>query len=360
MGNDNEIESYFIITLEMDCLLIKDWIPRDGETLLTKDGYIFYVFGYKHPSNRVFAFLKYVPSTLKSYFPIRFLRQKWKLENIELVRPEKLYTAQNYQKFVETFRARFPQYLYFSEYLKKEVLSVPYNSIEKVYLPHDCMQKVFKNDRRDELQEEAVELVSLLSEESYVPLEDFGIHGSVGLNMHSKYSDIDLVVYGSQNFRKLEKTIDRLAKEGRLRYVITKKIDNARKHRGRYKDRRFVYNAVRKPEEITVQYGRWIYNPIKNVIFSCEVGDDTESMFRPAIYPISNYQSDDLASELPEEQVPKRVLSMIGYYRNVARRGEEVKVSGTLERVDDVETGEAYYQVVVGTATREKEYIEPI
>ena len=46
----------------MDRLAAKDWIPRDGETLLTREGYIFYVFGYKHPENRVFAFLKYIPS----------------------------------------------------------------------------------------------------------------------------------------------------------------------------------------------------------------------------------------------------------------------------------------------------------
>jgi predicted nucleotidyltransferase len=344
----------------VDILMIKDWIPRDGETLLTRDGYIFYVFGYKHPSDRVFAFLKYIPSTLKSYFPIRFLSQKWKLEDVELARPEKLYTAQNYQKFLETFRANFPQYLYFCPYLNKEVLSVPHDSIEKIYLPNDCLQKLFKNNKRDELQEEAVTLVSLLSKESQVPLKDFGIHGSVGLNMHSRYSDIDLVVYGSQNFRKLEKTVDRLVEENRLKYVFTKKIDSARKHRGRHGDKRFVYNAVRKPEEITAQYGRYRYIPVKNVNFRCVVSDDSETMFRPAIYPIKIHKPNDSASELPEDKVPTKVFSMNGYYRNVARRGEDIKVSGTLERVENVETGQAHYQVVVGTATRDKEYIEPL
>jgi predicted nucleotidyltransferase len=340
-------------------LVTKNWIPRDGETLLTKDGYIFYVFGYKHPPNRVFAFLKYIPSNLKHHFPIRFLRQKWKLGIIELSRPEKLYTAKNYQKFLWTIRGSFPQYLYFCPYMNKEVLSVPQESIERVYLPSDCLQAIFKKDKRDVLQEEAVGLVSLLSEESEVPIRDFGIHGSVGLNMHSQYSDIDLVVYGSQNFRKLEGTVDRLVEEGMLKYVFTKKIDRARKHRGRYKDRRFVYNAVRKPEEITAQYGRYRYTPIKNVSFSCTVVDDGENMFRPAIYQIRDYKPDDTASQVAEEQIPTRVLSMIGYYRNVARQGEDVKVSGTLERVENVETGEAEYHVIVGTATREKEYIEP-
>jgi len=184
VGEENLLRSC-CTSLEMDSLATKNWIPRDGETLLTREGFIFYVFGYKHPDNRVFAFLKYIPSNLKSYFPIRFLRQKWKLGNIELARPEKLYTAQNYQKFLKTFRSRFPQYLYFCPYLNKEVLSVPHESIDRVYLPSVCLQKLFKRDKRDGLQEKAVELVSILSEESRVPLEDFGIHGSIGLNMHS-------------------------------------------------------------------------------------------------------------------------------------------------------------------------------
>lgn len=338
----------------------KDWIPRDGETILTKEGFIFYVFGYKHPDNRVFAFLKYIPSNLSHHFPIRFLKQKWNLGNLELARPEKLYTAQNYQKFVETFRKNFPQYLHFSPYLNKEVLSVPYESIDKVYLPSECLRKLFKKEGKDVLQKQAVELVSLLSSESQVPVQDFGIHGSVGLNMHSIYSDIDLVVYGSLNYRKLERAVDRLVEGSRLKYVFTKKIDRARKHRGRYKDRRFVYNAVRKPEEITAQYGKYRYTPIKNVTFRCRVVDDSENMFRPAIYQITSYHPDDSASEVLEDQIPTKVLSMIGYYRNVAQQGESIKVSGTLERVENIETGEAGYQVVVGTATREKEYIEPL
>ena len=344
----------------MNGLATKDWIPRDGETLLTKEGFIFYVFGYEHPENRVFAFLKYIPSSLAHHFPIRFLKQKWKHGELELSRPQKLYTAQNYQKFVETLRSNFPHYLYCCPFRGKEVLSVPLDKIQRVYLPGECLQAIFKNEKKDALQRETVELVSLLSKESGVPVQDFGIHGSVGLNMHSEYSDIDLVVYGSQNFKKLEAAVNRLADEEVFSYVCTKKLDHARKHRGRYNDRRFVYNAVRKYDEVDVQHGKMKYTPVKNVSFSCMVVDDSENMFRPAIYLIRDYQLDDSASELPAEQVPARVLSMIGYYRNVARKGDRVKVSGTLERVENVETGEVSYHVVVGTATREKEYIEPV
>ena len=36
---------------------ISETLFRDGDTLLMKEGFIFYVFGYEHPYNRVLAFL---------------------------------------------------------------------------------------------------------------------------------------------------------------------------------------------------------------------------------------------------------------------------------------------------------------
>jgi len=344
----------------MDGSAMKTWTPRDGDTFVTKEGFVFYVFGYEHPKNRVLSFLKYIPSNLKSHFPIRFLRQKWELGNVELGRPEKLYTAQNYQKLLETFRNTHPQYIYFCPYRGKEVISAPLKYVQKVYVPKGCLERLFEKKRKDRLQKLALELVSLLSTESRVLLEDLGIHGSIALNMHSAMSDIDLVVYGSENFRNLEKAIDRLVEEGTLKPIFTKKLDRARRHRARYKDKIFVYNAVRKIEEIDVQYGNYKYVPMRDVTFGCEVTDDNEAMFRPAIYQIKNYQPLDSTSKILEDEVPTKVVSMIGYYRNVAKKGETIKVSGTLERVENLGTGENTYQTVVGTGIREGEYIWPL
>jgi len=332
----------------------------DGDVFVTRENFVFYVFGYEHPNDRVLSFLKYVPSKLKPYFPLRFLKQSWKLGSIELVRAEKLYTAENFQRLIETFRRRFPQYVYFCPFRGKDVISVPLRLVETVCVPRECLQRLSERKRKDGLQKLALELTSLLSTESGVPLEDFGIHGSIALNMHTVKSDIDLVVYGSRNFRSLEGTVDKLVEEGTLKYVFTKRLDRMRKHRGRYKDKRFVYNAVRKTEEIEFKYGDYKYFPVKPVTFSCEVVDDSEAMFRPAVYQIANYQPLDSASRLGKNEAPARVVSMIGYYRNVARRGDRVKVSGMLERVEKVETGETYHQVVIGSGIREDEHIWPL
>ncbi|MDH5438720.1 MAG: hypothetical protein OEX76_07455, partial [Candidatus Bathyarchaeota archaeon] len=65
----------------------------------------------------------------------------------------------------------------------------------------------------------------------------------------------------------------------------------------------------------------------------------------------------DSASKLAENEKPTKAVSMIGCYRNMVRRGERARVSGLLERIENVENGEISYQVVVGTGTREDEHI---
>ncbi|MEM2479880.1 MAG: hypothetical protein QXM44_04000 [Candidatus Bathyarchaeia archaeon] len=337
-----------------------EWVPLDGDTVLTDEGFIFNVFGYEHPEKRVFSFLKYIPSTFRELFNVSFLDRKWKYGDIELFRAEKLYTAGNYREFLKVFKENFPRYVYFCPFRRKEVISVPLDCIRRVFTPRNCLKNLIEKSDRDNLQNAALDLIRLISDASSVPMEDFGIHGSVALNMHSDESDIDIVVYGGQNFRRVEASIGELAGEGILRYIFKNRLDYARKFRGLYRGRVFMYTAVRKPEEINVKYGWHYYAPVRHVEFKCRVKDDSESMFRPAIYEIENYSPLNPESALPREMVPKRVVSMIGCYRNVARRGGEIKVSGMLERVESVLTGEIFYQAVVGTAESEEEYIWPI
>lgn len=262
--------------------------------------------------------------------------------------------------FLKTFHKNFPDYVFFDPFRGKEVISAPLNSIEKVYVPKECLEVLTEIKRKDSLQELTLKFINLLSSESDIAIEDFGVHGSIALGMHSAESDIDIVVYGSQNFRKLEKTIERLVENGSLSYIISNRLDAARRFKGRYMHKMFMYNAIRKPEEIRSKYGMYKYVPIKLVNFHSTITDDSEAMFRPAIYKIENYKPADSASVLPKETIPRLVVSMIGCYRNVAKRGGKIRVSGMLEHVENLENGEVFHQVVVGTGKSEEEHIWPL
>ncbi len=121
-----------------------------------------------------------------------------------------------------------------------------------------------------------------------------------------------------------------------------------------------MYNAVRKPEEIISKYGVFRYSPMTSVKFTCSVQNDTEAMFRPAIYEVGQYTPADATSALSRDRVPQFVVLMIGCYRNVARNGSKIRVSGMLERVENVETKKVHHQVVVGTGVSEEERIWPL
>lgn len=326
---------------------------------MTREGFIFNVFGYEHPAHRVFAFLKYIPAELKNFFKISYLKHTWNYGRKKVLRAERLYTAQNYQSLIETFRNNFPRYIYSCPLRGKEVVSAPLNSVKDIYVPRKCLERLARLDKRDSLQEAALSLIGLLSSESRISMQEFGLHGSIALNMHTRKSDIDFVVYGSHNFRKLETTIARLVGNQVLEYVCKNHIDAARRFKGKHRGKLFMYNAVRKPEEITSKYGLYRFVPVAPVTLRCRVEDDREAMFRPAIYSVKSCEPDGASSGLVGNREVGSVVSMIGCYRNVARRGDWIRVSGMLERVENVETGQHQYQVVVGSGINEEEYIWP-
>lgn len=279
---------------------------------------------------------------------------------MKLLRAEKLYTAENYQVFLETFRKNFPNYVYFCPFREKDVISAPLSSIKKVFVPKERLRFLTELKRKDSLQKMTLDFINLLSGESGIAIEDFGVHGSVALGMHTPKSDIDIVVYGSRNFHRLEMTINKLVEAGTLSYVFNNRLDAARRFKGRFLNKIFMYNAIRKPEEVNSRYGEFKYSPLTPVKFHCTVKNDDEAMFRPAIYKIEDYKPIGSISTLPKDEFPELVVSMIGCYRNVAKNGDKIRVSGMLERAENVETGEVFHQVVVGTSISEEEHIWPL
>lgn len=204
-----------------------------------------------------------------------------------------------------------------------------------------------------------LDLIELLSKASNVPFEDFGVHGSVALNMHSSKSDLDTVVYGEENFRKVEKAVSQLVHEGILSHQSNNRLDSARRFKGRFRGLTFMYTAIRKPHEINTKHGDRKFLPVKPVRFTAVVEDERESMFRPAIYGIRDYETTQQDENVSDCTIPSQVVSMIGCYRNVARKGDRIQVSGMLEKVENIRTQEEYRHVVVGTGTSEDEFICP-
>jgi predicted nucleotidyltransferase len=333
---------------------IEDWQLRDGDVILTKKGFIFYTFGYLHPADYAVGFLKYLPLDYKELFDtkINFLKWKWKIDDIVLVRPTELYYG---DILLSILRKHFPEFLFFSKVFNKEIVVVPKTEIKTVFVPKIGLSQLISKENPDMLEKEAISVIKLLSKTSEVPLNDFGIHGSILLGTHNEKSDIDIAVYGSANFSRVKDSITTLVSESpKVEYLLENKYDRLRKNRGLYNSRRFVINATRQKEEFLEVYGDKIYVPLSTISFQARITDSTDAVFRPAHCKITDFVNLDSSSP---QAIPDEIVSMIGQYRDLAGVGEHIRGKGLLEEVRD-KRNEITYRIVIGSG-RPTEYIEP-
>ncbi len=331
--------------------------------MITSEGLVFYAFGYEHPPGRAFAFLKYVPEELAKGLDVEFLPMRWEYRGLVLLRPRELFSPETWPKILGFLRSEVPDYVFECPFLGKEMIAVPLDRLRAHLVPSDCLKALRGLGEPDELQKKALELVELLSSSSGVPEEDFGIHGSLAMGMHGPWSDVDLVVYGSREFRAVEEAVRELDLEDALKLDRRDELEARRGLRGTFRGTRFVYTAVRKPEEIRGRYGERAYVPLGPAEVVCEVADASEAMFRPAIYHVRRtrytWPEDPEGRGLPPPGRITAVASMIGFYRNIAREGDLLVARGMVEEVIDLASGSSHYWLVVGSGRQEREFVLP-
>ncbi len=334
-------------------------IYRDGDIILTNNNFIFYAFGYDHPPDKVIAYLKYIPKELQALFQLKWVEFEWDLGDLKFIRPQQLYSPKNFKEIRNVFKDNYPDYLSHDPFIGKTVFIVPDHKIQKRFIPAIQLQELFEKTNPDALEQEAIELIQMISQYSEVPLTELGLHGSLSTGMHVKNSDIDLAVYGAQNYLKVKKTVFGFFKEKKLEYLNETKSDEYRLNKCLYKGRKFVFNGIRKKEEINNTYGQFKFDPIRPLHFYCDVVNSAESMFRPAIYNVEEYFPADDESLLVKTHWPKQVVSMIGEFRDITKKGDEIEVQGMLEKVDAINGSQYLYRVVVGSG-KGKEFIWPV
>ena len=334
---------------------------RDGDIIVTKQGFIFYTFGYLHPPTRVIAYLKYIPKELATLFPLTYHTTEWKNGTQVLVRPIKLYSPTHFHLISNIFKNHFPEFLYHCPYHGKTLVAIPLSSIQYIKTPQQSLTTLTHQESQDPLQKLALDLIQLLSTHSHISLTHFGIHGSLALGIHSDFSDIDLSVYGRIQFHKVHQSIASLVQQGRLRYLFEDETDALRLNKGIYKGKKFVINAIRTQKELTETYGQHRYQAIQPLHFKATILNDSESIFKPAKYHITQYIPLNPPSHLPPRKTPDTITSMIGRYRNIAGKGRQIEAKGNLEKIITQNNNSISYHVVVGSASPGvEEYLWPL
>lgn len=327
-------------------------VRRDGDIALSKEGFIFYLQGYEHPSDRSFAYLKYIPLRYRDLFKLQFVDAEYSLGDVQLVRPVRLYSPEGVCATVAAFERAFPWYLFDCPVNGKRLVAVPDEHVARVFTPHQAMKCALRASTQSRLEELAVDWVKLVCGKTGLSPSDFGLHGSLCVGLTSPSPDVDIVVYGAESFRKVKRAVQTLCLEGELEYLVENPWDRVRLNKVRFRGEKVVFNAVKRLDEIHERYGVYLRRGLRPVSLKAVVSSARESVFKPARYEVEPLGTGG-------EGAPREVVSMTGEFRDVSSVGDEVEVRGLLEQEREVGSGRETYRVVVGSGSSSPEYIRP-
>ncbi len=333
-------------------------IYRDKDYLKTKEGLLFCVVGYSHPSDRVIAYLKYVPG-----------EGLWRDEKFTYERILKQYTMEDIESTIKFLEERYPFYVDYLECIGGRMSAVPINRIAYHYVPSEKIRKIKVSKEKKVLEKKLIELIELLVSHSSIPFENFGVTGSILLGIQGEHSDIDLVIYGARNSFKIRKTMKKLFKEKKLLPLEGPELrkyceENSKKYgvpyqqievfysrkvdRGYFNGTFFSWHGVRSYSEIPEGLER--VTPLGFIEAVCEVKRNKESFFLPAVYTVSLTSVNSKEVRVNESSLKrslKEIVSYQGLYSGLFNVGDKVYVKGKLE---EVKKGHSiYHRIVIGS-----------
>lgn len=327
---------------------------REGDFIETYNGLIFDVKGLIHPPDRVVAFIRYFPDPEGE-------RTRNGLAY------GKVYLLSRRYAFL---KERFPHYLVYDPVFGETLCEVPVKDVKKRYDPIDKMRRLRRTTNPDVLQSLALQLVKLLKEESGIPWNKIGITGSVLVGLHDSKSDIDLIVYGSENCRKvhaalrdmlahgetplrsydrdeLERLFEFRSKDTQTSFEDFVRTETRKVLQGKFEDRDYFIRFVKGWNEIKEEYGQVTYKNVGYAMVSATIEDDTESIFTPCSYGMSNLQimRGSRIKGLTD------IVSFRGRFCEQVRKGETVIAQGKVELVRDTTRNREHCRLLLGNKT---------
>lgn len=324
---------------------------REGDFIETKHSLIFDVKGLVHPPNRVIAFIRYYPSKAGE--------RKGKKQSYK-----KVYSL---SRRYEWLKKNFPEYLVYDQVFDEVLCEVPVIDIKKHHTPVEVLERIRNRENPDSLEYMILEMASLLKSSARVPWNSIGASGSVMAELHTSNSDIDLVVYGSKNCRRVYSAIETLLKDphcplkpyslnelkelfdfrSRDTFVSFEdfvKTESRKVLQGKFMGRDYFIRFVKDFGEISEKYGDFRYINCGYAKIEAVVVDDSEAIFTPCVYKVEDVK----IVKGPKLQPISEIASFRGRFCEQARKGETVVAQGKIEHVADNRSGEEYFRLLLG------------
>lgn len=323
---------------------------REGDLIETKAGLIFDVKGLTHPPNKIIAFPRFIPDALGNR----------KRKNASYA---KVYALSKRFEFLEN---NFPQYLVHDTVFDERLCEIPFTDVKKHYKPIEKLQQLRKSRNPDMLETQVLHLAELLKENANIPWNAIGVSGSILAELHTPKSDIDPIVYGSENCWKVYSALKRLLNDGQELFKPYRREDlkvlfefrskdtaadfedfvrsESRKTvQGKFAGTDYFIRFVKDWNEVKEKYGDVQYRNVGYAKIEAVVADETEAIFTPCKYEIEKVTVIE-GPKLPISEI----ASFRGRFCEQARAGERVIAQGKVEHVKDIKRDRECYRILLG------------
>jgi len=309
---------------------------REGDILETVDNLFFDVKGMVHPPGRVVAFIRFVPDSKGD-----------RKRNGTTYR--KVYALSDRYALL---RQAFPQYLVHDQVFNEHLCEVPVETVKHHYKPVDRLRDLRQGDKLDEAESQALRFAELLKENANVPWNKMGVSGSILVKLHTEASDIDPIVYGSENCYKVYSALGSLlksekspvkpyspkelkglfdfrSKDTAMRFEDFVRTESRKVMQGKFMGRDYFLRFVKEWNEIEEKYGTILYKPEGYAKIRATVADNSETIFTPCSYKIDNVE----ILEGTRIEAIKEIVSFRGRFCEQAKKGETVIAQGKVEKL---------------------------
>jgi hypothetical protein len=319
----------------------------EGDYIEIKGHSIFDVKGLVHPPGKAIAFPRFIsdPSGNRKRQGYRY---------------QKIYSLSKRFEFLEQ---KVPQYIVYDPIFDEKLCEVPLGDVKYHHKPVDRLQKLRHSEELDELERVALEFFELLKSCVNVPWSKMGISGSLLVRLHTRDSDIDPIVYGTENCRKVYDALKALQKDSesllkaysaeelqelfKFRVKDTKtsfedfvRTESRKVLQGKFKKRDYFLRFVKDFNEVEAKYGAIRYKNVGYAKIKAVVKDDSEAIFTPCSYKIKTLEGVRFSIE--------EIASFRGRFCEQARTGETVIAQGKVEHVLGNRQNREYFRLLLG------------
>ena len=335
------------------------------------EGLLFRVFGYSHPPKRYICDAEYASANVFTSTDPRAPRTGGN---------QHFYKFYNDEGIKLVFK-KFPQYTIFHKMLGKKVVAVDPKFAE-VRKPEERLLLLIETEPEDTLVDAMQCVLNTILEQSDSSIENFGVFGSMLHGFHHPgFSDIDLVVYGRKENKRIREVLEALYADASSNFKNEfSSADVMGGKHWRYQNlslKEFLWHQRRK--QIyglfnDAKSGRVIkaeFEPVKAwseimseydsntrivqkgwVKLKARVVDDADAGFIPSLYAI---QPIELLKGPKRAIEAVRVFSYMEEFRLQAQQDETVYVEGNLEEV--VSPNRSFHQVTLTYCPRYYEQV---